>query len=294
MTCYHPIHGYLIPDVGFRMYDLRGKGRPQTVPCGQCIGCRQMRSIHTAIRCVHESQTHERNCFITLTFNDQHNPWTLDHTIWQLFMKRLRRQFHDGIKFYMCGEYGDQYGRPHFHACLFGVDFDDRVLIAKRADSRLYTSEHLQSIWTDPISKMPLGFVSIGDVSFQSAGYISRYIMKRITGPDAEEHYRGRKPEYNRFSNRHAIGYTWFQKYGMTDVYPHDRVILKGKRLPVPRYYDRLLELADPYMLDEVKHNRYLNFKSLLDDHSPDRLLVKEAVHSARLSLLTRGVDNVT
>ena len=50
------------------------------------------------------------------------------------FMKRLRKRFKGKrIRFYMCGEYGEQFDRPHFHACIFGVDFPDKVLFLKPA-----------------------------------------------------------------------------------------------------------------------------------------------------------------
>lgn len=298
MTCYHPIHGYHISGLGFRTgypYAAERKGTifsPLTVPCGQCSGCRQMRSIHWATRCVHEAQLHAHNCFITLTFNDAHLPSDgLDHSIFQLFMKRLRKRFGSGIRFYMCGEYGDNYGRPHFHACIFGFDFSDKKLWSVRDGIPLYISSDLDKLWSDPVSGLSMGFSTIGDVTFESAGYIARYIMKKITGEPAEDHYRGRKPEYNRMSLKPGIGARWYDKYH-ADVFPHDRVILKGKKLSVPRYYTGLLEKADPYMFDEIKHKRFLSAMNSLDDNTPDRLLVKEACHEAKLKSLVRGVDN--
>lgn len=155
------------------------------VPCGRCVGCRLERSRQWAIRVVHEASLHERNCFITLTYSDLHLPDDrgLHYDHFQLFMKRLRKKYGDGIRFYMCGEYGDKLGRPHFHACLFNHDFDDKKLWQTTpSGSRLFRSSDLESLW-------PYGFSSIGDVTFESAAYVARYIMKKVGGDAADEHY---------------------------------------------------------------------------------------------------------
>lgn len=163
------------------------------VPCGRCVGCRLERSRQWAIRCVHEASLHEKNCFITLTYNDENLPadQSLHYEPFQLFMKRLRKKYGSGIRFYMCGEYGEKLARPHFHACLFGHDFDDKKVWKKTdAGSVLYRSAELEKLW-------PFGYSSVGDVSFESAAYVARYIMKKITGEAAESHYKFFRP-YNR------------------------------------------------------------------------------------------------
>lgn len=74
-----------------------------TIPCGQCVGCRLEHSRRWAVRMMHEAQMHDKNCFITLTYNDQYLPADgslhLDH--FQKFMKRLRKKFGDvSIRFF--------------------------------------------------------------------------------------------------------------------------------------------------------------------------------------------------
>ena len=121
MACYTPLKGY-------RSTELTKNGKrkivfnrnhgfadlPVTVPCGQCIGCRLERSRQWAIRCTHEASLWEKNCFITLTYNDENLPkdGSLDVTHFQKFMKRLRKKHGAGIRFYHCGEYGDKFGFP--------------------------------------------------------------------------------------------------------------------------------------------------------------------------------------
>ena len=130
-------------------------GRPYEeikLPCGQCLGCRIDKARDWAVRCVHESQMSQgqQNSFVTLTFN----PETLQDRVglekrhFQLFMKRLRKRYTGRtIRYLQCGEYGERcqvcnenrmtcrkarkhtfvagLGRPHHHACLFGIEFED-------------------------------------------------------------------------------------------------------------------------------------------------------------------------
>lgn len=305
MACFRPLQAYRLDD-GSIVFNLsREDGHPLTLPCGQCVGCRLDRAKQWAIRCIHESQLHDRNCFITLTYDDQHLPYdmSLHYEDFQLFMKRLRKRFSGvPIRFYMAGEYGEQYGRPHFHACIFGLDFDDKYLL-KDGKFKLYRSPILESLW-------PFGHSSIGDVTFQSAGYVARYIMKKQTGKarvedgvliDPESTYEfvnyetgeiiRRKPEFNKMSLKPGIGAAWFEKY-KSDVYPHDYVVVNGKRSKPPKYYDKLFEKLDLEAFEEVVSDRLLR---MLDgdssERSRDRLSVKEKVCKARIRSLNRSLD---
>lgn len=234
---------------------------------------------------------------MTLTFAPEHLPddWSLDVRHFQLFMKRLRKEFGSGIRFYHCGEYGEKYGRPHYHAILFGLDFPDRRLHEKTPQGHnLYTSRILDRLW-------PYGHALIGDVTFQSAAYVARYIFKKINGDLAEEHYTftvpttgeivRRKPEYTTMSRRPGIAHEWFKKF-KSDVFPRDEVIIRGKKFRPPRYYDRQYELTDPEDFEMLKLKRLEASKAHADDNTPERLAVKEKVFAAQLSQLTRNVDN--
>ena len=156
----------------------------------------------------------------------------------QNFMKRLRKSIAPKrVRFYHCGEYGDILSRPHYHALLFGYDFDDRKFFAKRNENSVYTSTELSSLW-------PHGFSVVGSVTFESAAYVARYVMKKVTGERSLDHYGGLKPEYTTMSRRPGIGAGWLRRFS-SDVFPLDRVIVNGKETRPPRFYDRLLEKAD-------------------------------------------------
>lgn len=301
MPCFHPIDAYkpngytenkkLIFEkhnpTMIEVMDRKGYS-PLQVTCGQCVGCRLERSRQWAMRCMHEAQMHKQNSFITLTFNDpalwaRKNPKSLDVTDFQKFMKRLRKILSPKkIRFYHCGEYGEKSQRPHYHACIFGEDFsEDRVLYKTTAQGhRLYTSTTLNKAWTDPITKMPLGYAIIGDLTFESAAYTARYIMKKQSGkgdyykedgtyvPSPETYYQDLdpetgeitdlQPEYNTMSRNPGIGKTWYNEY-KNDVYPHDFVVVNGKRCRPPRYYDTQLQTERPYDFEEIQLLREQN-----------------------------------
>ena len=171
-----------------------------TVACGQCVGCRLERSRQWAIRCVHESQMHEQNCFITLTYSDEFLPenGSLQLKHFQDFMKRLRFHVGGGIRFFHCGEYGEENGRPHHHAIIFNHDFADKKVWKTNNGVVLYRSKILEELW-------PYGFATVGCVSFESAAYVARYITKKVNGDMADSHYLGREPEYITMSRRPGV-----------------------------------------------------------------------------------------
>lgn len=292
MVCYAPLKGYrsrTSGDNGRRQIVFNRKqgyvDLPVTVPCGQCVGCRLERSRQWAIRCVHEAQMHQTNSFITLTYNNEHLPKdnSLDLRHFQLFIKRLRKHYHPKpIRFYHCGEYGSKHGRPHYHAILFGLDFEDQRLHQQTKTGDLYTSAILQRLW-------PYGFSTIGTVTFASAAYVARYIMKKVTGPAASSHYEGRKPEYTTMSRRPGIGSTWLQKF-TSDVYPSDEIIIAGKRMRAPKFYDNQYELLEPEDYSRIRSKRIIRGRRLTDK-SPERLAVRERAQLARLKLLKRDLD---
>jgi hypothetical protein len=193
----------------------------------------------------------------------------------------------------MAGEYGELHARPHFHACIFGYDFPDKKLWQRTAaGSMLYRSAELETLW-------PFGHSTIGDVTFESAAYVARYIMKKQTGKDAESHYRRihpetgeyltLQPEYNKMSLKPGIGCDFYKKY-TSDIYPLDYVILRGKKVKPPKYYDKLYKIDQPYEYDELLYMRENNAKLNSEDNTPERLLVKEQVIKAKLQQLKRNL----
>jgi len=135
VTCYRPIPAFNV-DGAVTLKNPGGCNAPIPpdlhVPCGKCVGCLERRSRDWALRCGHEAQLYDENCFVTLTYARDNLPpgGSLDHRDFQLFMKRLR-WFRPGGSFFMAGEYGPLKMRPHYHALLFGWNFHDRVEAGK-------------------------------------------------------------------------------------------------------------------------------------------------------------------
>lgn len=193
----------------------------------------------------------------------------------------------------MAGEYGENFGRPHFHACIFGYDFHDKKLWKRTSvGSKLYRSADLEKLW-------PYGYSSIGDVNFESAAYVARYIMKKVTGKKQKDHYESidpesgeiikRVPEFNKMSLKPGIGADWLYKY-KSDVYPHDYVVVRGKKMKPPKAYDKMYKKSNPYEFDEILYTREKNAKLNPDNQDPKRLDAKRQILESRLSLLKRNL----
>lgn len=307
MPCFSPINGFrakkINPNTGKRsiVFNMK-KGysdMPVKVPCGQCIGCRLERSRQWAIRCSHEASLHKNNCFITLTYSDEFLPRdkSLNVKHFQDFMKRLRKEYGPGIRFYHCGEYGEKYQRPHYHACLFNFDFPDKQVWKRVRNSTYYTSESLQNLWG-------FGYCTIGEVTFESAAYVARYILKKQTGKtaylkyteldyDTGEILNEIKPEYTTMSRKPGIAKHWFEQYH-SDVYPDDFIVLRGKKLKPPKYYDAQFEILSPKELSIVKLRRKLNGEKHADNNTIDRLNDRRIIQELKLKQLKRGYEHDT
>lgn len=288
MPCFKPLHAFrakrLNPSGKRGIVFKRNDGftdMPLTIPCGQCIGCRLERARQWAVRCVHEASLHDKNCFITLTFNPEHldSEGSLRKSDYQKFMKRLRKRFGGNIRYFHCGEYGDKNQRPHHHACLFNFDFPDKKLFRDKHGVKLYTSLELQKLW-------PYGFSTIGDVTYDSAAYVARYVTKKITGKLGALHYNTidpstgeilneKVPEYITMSLKPAIGKEWYEKYA-NYTYDHDHCIIRSKPVKPPKYYDRLFEIDDPDKIKQIKLDRKNKALTMQDDNTTERLWVKE------------------
>lgn len=285
MPCYHPASAFKCSDgsivfTELSRYDIIGDIK---LPCGQCIGCRIDRSREWSVRCLHEAKCWKENSFITLTYNEENLPSdkSLQYRDFQLFMKRLRERTGLPVRFFMCGEYGELDQRPHYHALLFGYQFPDLQYWGKSPTGHpVYRSAILESLWTK-------GNSLIGNVSRESAGYVARYCMKKVTGDLADAHYNGRTPEFARMSLKPGIGAEFFRKY-TSDVLPNDYVVADGIKVPVPRYYDKLFERSSGD-LEAVKERRIEFGLKHSDNNTPERLAVREEVAKAKLKSLVRN-----
>lgn len=327
MSCFKPLTGWYSKfknpsgkrSIVFNSREALDPYHSLSIPCGQCIGCRLEKSRQWAIRCSLESQLYQNSYFLTLTYDDEHLPksGSLVPDDLQKFLKRLRRyvEYHGSdkkIRFFACGEYGDNFLRPHYHAIIFNLDISDLKSFSTSFSGDIYyTSETINQIWKN-------GYVIIGEVTFESCAYVARYVTKKMTGSQADFYYEGRQPEFVRMSRRPGIGSAWLDQY-KSDVYPHDYIVIRdGIKVKPPKYFDKLFESIAPDEMSMIKSLRSVSgYESLLKDlklrdlpiyhrgnnyHSARDfnqmtneffiLPIKEAVQKAKFEQLKRGYES--
>lgn len=237
--------------------------RLQIIPCGHCLSCQMNHAREWAMRCIAEANEYEKNWFITLTYDGYHVPWnenslTLNKKDTVAFMKKLRRHMeyhygHEGIKFFLCGEYGGK-GRPHYHAILFNCPLDEKQFKRIPGTQNLWTSEELEKIWGN-------GMVSIGQVTAESAAYVARYVTKKHYGAEAKEYYETehKEPEFLNMSRKEGIGLKYFNEH-YQDIYKCDEMLYKGKKTTIKvkpvKYYDRKYDIIDHEDMEKIKAER--------------------------------------
>lgn len=273
--------------------------QPVDLPCGKCIFCRLEHSRQNAMRCVHEASLYEQNCFVTLTYSSEHLPanGSIDPEAPVLWMKRLRKRFEDiRIRSFDCAEYGDENERPHYHILLFNLDFEDKYLWRVRDGFRYYRSPVLEDLW-------PYGNSEITDLTFETAAYVARYVTKKLDFGGVEctrvRFVDGRcvPMEHERavcVSRRPGIGREWLAKFGETDVFSNDRVVMRGQVMRPPKYYDRVLEKLSPKTFSKLRKKR--KWLALQNgprrDDADRRWQVLELCKEASFKMLKRGFDH--
>lgn len=267
----------------------------QQIPCGQCSACRLEYSRQWAIRCSLESMYYANCWFVTITYDDAHLPrglkldnetgeimsnsrgellHVLDDSDATKFLKRLRitaerNGWRNGkdVRYFYCGEYGEQYKRPHFHFLFFGLDLPDVEPLYVKRKHRFFYSKTLEEIWGK-------GNVIIGELCFDSCAYVARYVMKKQKGKSAEEMrdkiktviFNGDKmtisdfrDEFCRMSRRPGIGKKYFDEH-KDNMYLSDSLYVqcsKGLQKVKPcRYYDNLYDVQHSEELERIKAHR--------------------------------------
>lgn len=319
MPCYFPLYAIRQSNVSNSkltinkryMYDKIPSGYEKLIiPCGQCIGCRLEKSRQWAIRMQNEASMYESNCFVTLTYDNDHLPFekgkmVLDKTHLQNFMKYLRRDFGDGIRFYGAGEYGEQchvchysrlqctckkftsdFGRPHYHACIFNHHFTDlEPLDVSSSGFPYFTSDALNKLW-------PKGRATVQEFTFETAAYTARYVTKKQTGRKAPFFYKDRPPEFALMSRRPGIGKPFYDKY-VDSIYQNDMIVIRENlKCTPPKYYDSLYNQSAPLDMEYLKNRRVQ--KALLKEkhNTPERMSVRNRLQELKNRRLLRSLEN--
>lgn len=242
------------------------------IPCGKCLSCRLDYSRQWANRCMDELETTQGpSWFITLTYDNDHLPRntireevsgvevavpTLKSVDLQLFMKRLRESFRrkgiTDVRFFACGEYGEQGNRPHYHIICYNCPLDDLTFYKATRGLVYYNSKTIEDLWENK------GFCVITDVTWESCAYVARYIMKKHNGKIDDKWYErnGADKEFIRMSRRPGIGRKFFELH-KDEIYPRDVTrYKKGVAIKPAKYYDKLYEDFEPIIMDDLKERR--------------------------------------
>jgi len=158
--------------------------------CGQCPYCLGIRKKIWMTRIKLEQLLHETSIFITLTYDPKkYSGESLEKRHTQLFWKSYRQSVSPRkLRYYLCGEYGEISGRPHYHAIVFGGRVDDEAVV--------------QASWD-------YGFVQVGDISDGGIDYVTKYVQKgmhRNKTQKQKSYLKERTPEFCLTSRRPGIG----------------------------------------------------------------------------------------
>lgn len=238
--------------------------KPYVVPCGSCFECKTAFSRRWSTRIVCESLTAkpDQSWFLTLTYADEclppmiedngvpiHNLEPRDVT---LFIKRLRKRFGEGIRYFYCGEYGGSTGRPHYHMCIFNLDIQDLQYYNQNFEGDLlYISPELESIWDN-------GFVVVGALDAKTASYTSRYSMKKLKDEALFYSTTGLQKPFARMSRKPGLGYDYFCQNVDAETRKLYLPAVNGKSniQTIPRYFkekqrDMIVDSRDIQSLDK-------------------------------------------
>lgn len=247
------------------------------IPCGQCTSCRLNKSREWANRLMLEAKDFEHNYFITLTYNEEHVPikryyneetgqiitgMTLVKEDLQKFWHDLRQYWernynHTGVRYYACGEYGPTNNRPHYHAIVFNLPYLVDMVFYKQTEvgENLYTSETISKIWGK-------GYVVIGEVTWESAAYVARYVMKKMYGKEADAYYRSQAkiPEFSTMSRMPGIARNYYDMH-KDIIYETDEIFVRTTANGIigsrpGKYFDRLYEQEEPEKFKKIKRKR--------------------------------------
>lgn len=268
--------------------------QPLEIPCNNCMGCKLERASQWATRMQHEATFHSQNSFITLTYSDEALPSDLGLNLrhWQLFMKRLRRSLPQKIRFFACGEYGDEKKRPHYHAIIFGWDPRNQVFhsVSERGDKQ-FTSAELSKHWDH-------GIATTGAVTFESCRYVASYVTKKLNNWADTPAYRDRylrvnletgelhyvRPEFAVMSRRPGIGKAYVDKFG-SEFHSGYLVVKTAKgyvKRGLPRFYK--LQLSE----EEQRQIKFKAKKEPRSERTMERRQARAAVRDARIKKLQR------
>lgn len=229
---------FLLPMSCFYHKELIVQGQKITVPCRKCLGCYIDESQEWSNRAKLELKLHDKSCFVSLTYDDEHVPEDLElrRSDVHSFLKRLRARLYPlKVRVYGCGEYGseDYTQRPHYHLIIYGFCPDDLVYFYTNDDGdAVFKSQLLSELWQ-------CGFITVGKVSNCSIRYCSLYMQKEF-----KDLVKNKKVQPFRITpSRPPLGFDALTDEELAD----DGFYVRGKKKKLPRAFLRRMENSDEW-----------------------------------------------
>lgn len=282
MPCFHPLRAWRLVGGSLSLKEPLDESKKEELlrlPCGGCLGCRMSRSREWALRCELELKSHPAACWVTLTYDDEHLPPTLQKLHVRAFLKRLRSRFEARkIRFFASGEYGETFGRPHYHCILFGLSQSDVQVECEPRPHPLISGVTIPSVW-------PFGFVRVDPLSPAAIAYVAGYSAKKIG-------FKLNREE--RIDERTGELYTWEPPFVVMSRKPgigadagvyrnswRKSAIYNGSEIAVPRYLHNFWKRgATPEEIEELRQQRRENPR----DVTKERLIAAEKIALQRFN----------
>lgn len=283
--------------------------KPLQLPCGGCLGCKQERAQHWALRCHLELKHHESAAFITLTYTPENRPACLHVPHLQKFIKRIRERLSRStpartLRHFSCGEYGESNGHPHYHGIIFGASEKDRDLI-----DRAWGLGRTQCVQATPAS----------------ISYVAGYCDKKLGDQDRRNHWRmpdgtgkpriagyvneetgewvAKRPDQKKAWKPITAGWYWQEPFLIMSRNPgignrarnehkqswRDYAIHNGKRLSVPRYLHNGYRETETEQQKEERENRRERYRETQKPKTQEERNREELVHRAKMRLKGEG-----
>lgn len=272
MPCFHPLPAWRSDGGAIVLTKPPPDSYQLHLPCGKCLGCRMAKARAWALRCQLELQEHHSAVFATLTYNDENLPPTLQKRDTQLWLKRLRKarpKSAPALRYFYSGEYGEQNGRPHYHAILYGLTEADHELIN---------------------DKWGKGHTTLAPITPQRIAYCAGYTYPKAyekfrdpydeapkLDPTGTYFYRTVKPFID-MSRRPGIGSAARQYLTSWRNYAIDK---NGIKMPVPRYlHEAWKAQATNIEKEELEYEKYK--LSLTRTNSEYHTRAQEAMNKAQ------------
>lgn len=203
------------------------------VPCGKCVACLSNKQQEWALRLSEEIKVSSSAKFITLTYSDDKLPRndlgfpTLVKKDVQDFLGRLRSRLRyygldNKIRYYVCGEYGPQTFRPHYHMLLFNYPFNVDIKLEILKD------------WQNGEN------ITISSANAARCAYITKYMLAYNDSFQDYLDKTGVEKPFSLMSRRPGIGLSFINKSNKSYYRAHAQPfvsIQSGVKVRMPRYY---------------------------------------------------------